>query len=93
MTGQDDNRISIPYTGDYSGKQYEHELFSAIEAFILLSVLIWIARKMVKHPLPALVFLAAGTAAVWSAFIITHDDWYFYPLAAIALAAMGRMTR
>ena len=63
MTDQDAGKISTPYTGDYNGKQYEHELFSAIEDFIYLSVLIWLIKKIVKHPLPAIVFLAFGTAA------------------------------
>lgn len=93
MTEQDAGKISIPYTGDNNGKQYEHELFSTIEDFILLSELIWLIMKIVKHPLPALVFLASGTAAVWSALVINHDDWYFYPLAIAALCALGRVIR
>jgi len=93
MTEQDAGKGSIPYTGNYNGKQYEHELFSAIEDFMILSVFIWHIKMMAKHPMPALVFLAFGTAAVWSALVINHGDWYFYPLAIAALYALGRVIR
>lgn len=71
----------------------EHVIYGAIEDFIILSLLIWLIKKMFRHPLPALVFLAFGTAAVGSAMAIGHDELLFYPLAFVALCGLGRVIR
>jgi len=87
------NQMSGNQPQDNNSHETERIIFGAIEDFIILSMLIWIVKKMFRHPMPALVFMIFTALAVWSALVITHDDWYFYPLAAIALGAMGRVIR
>ena len=65
----------------------------AVEDFILISVFIWFVKRLIRRPVAGLMFFLFAGLGIWSAYLITHDDWYFYPLALFALVALGRVIR
>jgi hypothetical protein len=83
------------------GGQYEpsqdhavrHILFAAVEDFILISIIIWIVKRMFRRPIAALVFIGGVMA---TAAISVHEQ-HFYPLVwiplVIGLIGFGRVVR
>jgi hypothetical protein len=83
-------------SGQYEPSQdhdARHILFTAVENFILISIVIWIVKKMFRRPMPSLVCI--GGLAVTVA-ISVHEQ-HFYPLVwiplGIALVGLVRVVR
>jgi hypothetical protein len=65
----------------------------AVEDFILIYLFIWFVKRFIRSPVAGLMFFLFSGLAIWSVYLITHDDWIFYPLAALALVSLGRVIR
>ncbi|MGO9187030.1 MAG: hypothetical protein ACLP8X_00975 [Streptosporangiaceae bacterium] len=81
--------------GNQSSDEHQtlHLIEGTFETLGAIYLFIWIVKRLIKYPRAGFIAIAFGALAVWSALVINHGDWYFYPLAVIALAAMGRVIR